>query len=77
MEVQYLEKHAPIYPSLQIQFLELWWIAGMLPVAKLSSEFPVEQITETIGFILTSCRTVNSLICDNNWTNPPYQTNLG
>ena len=70
----------PSPPPLQIQFLELWWIAcmgvanlpRMLPVAKLNSEFLIEQISETIISIKTSGGTVNSLICDNNRTNQDF-----
>ena len=48
------------------------FLPQMLPVAKLNSEFLVEQISETIISIKTSGRTVNLLICDNNWTNQKF-----
>ena len=48
------------------------FLPRMLPVAKLNSEFHIEQISETIISIKTSGGTVNSLICDNNRTNQKF-----
>ena len=48
------------------------FLLRMLPVAKLNSEFLIEQISETIISIKTSGGTLNSLICDNDRTNQKF-----
>ena len=44
-------------------------LTRVFPVGKLNIDFLAEQINKTILSIKAAGRTINSLICDNNWAN--------
>ena len=70
-----MQQSIPQYSSWNSGGLHVWgptFLPRMLPVAKLYSEFLVEQISETIISIKTSGGTVNSLICHNIRTNQKF-----